>query len=200
MRLSNVSPALPLLLAAGVSEAAEVDLPVPFLEWSFYVLLLFGMVVAVGIFIRRARVATSERLSSLLEDAERKVHSVDPDTTVTDCVARMNGLRIGAMLIMRDGRLLGIFTERDAMTRVLGAGRDPSTTRVSEVMTADPICVTPTTSFEEARSIVNSRRVRHLPVVQNGKVLGMVSSGDLTHWQLLGHTAAAIDPGQSPRS
>jgi len=86
------------------------------------------------------------------------------------------------MLVLEDGRLLGIFTERDAMVRVLGAGLEPTTTTVAEVMSRDPICVTASTTLDEAMNIVTHKRIRHLPVVQNDQVLGMISSGDLTHW------------------
>jgi CBS domain-containing protein len=62
------------------------------------------------------------------------------------------------------------------------AGIDPVSTKVSEVMTKDPFCVDPSTTIEEAMSIVTNRRIRHLPVLHNGKLVGIVSSGDLTHW------------------
>ena len=67
------------------------------------------------------------------------------------------------------------------ITKVLGAGLEPSYTKVSAVMTNNPICVTPSTTLDEAMAIVSNQRIRHLPVVQEGKVMGMVSSGDLTH-------------------
>jgi len=162
--------------------AEDVDLPVPFLEWSFYVLLLFGLVVAIGIFIHRGKTGRSEQLGGLLKDTGRKVHSVTPEVSVTECVRQMNDLRIGAMLVMEDDNLVGIFTERDALTRVLGAGLEPSYTKVSAVMTGNPVCVTPFTPIDEAQTIITNQRIRHLPVVQDNKVLGMVSSGDLTKW------------------
>jgi len=164
------------------THAAKVDLPVPFLEWSVYALLIFGLAVAIGIFVRRSRVAKSEQLNSVLDNMGRKVHSVDPDISVTECVRRMNELRIGAMLVMENEKLVGIFTERDALTRVLGAGLEPTSTKVAAVMTADPTCVTPSMTLDEARMLITKQRIRHLPVVKDGKVLGMVSSGDLTHW------------------
>ena len=171
-----------LMLFSNGARAEVVDLPVPFLEWSFYVLLLFGLVVAVGIFIRRGKGERAEPLSKLMEERSAAVHSITPEVTVTECVRQMNELKIGAMLVMESDRLVGIFTERDAMTRVLGGGLDPAQTRLSEVMSSDPVCVSPSTTLEEARALVTSKRIRHLPVVDNGKVVGMVSSGDLTHW------------------
>lgn len=171
-----------LALHSGFAWAEGVDLPVPFLEWSVYVLLLFGVMVAIGIFIHRGRGGESEPLSKLMEERRAKIHSIAPDQTVTECVRQMNELKIGAMLVMEGDRLVGIFTERDAMMRVLGGGLDPTRTTVSEVMTPDPVCVTPATNLEDARAMVTTKRVRHLPVVESGKVIGMVSSGDLTHW------------------
>jgi len=174
--------AAPLLALPGTVLAEEVNLPAPVLEWSFYVLLIFALIVAVGIFFKRGKDKRSESVSELLDEHHAVIHSVDPDVSVTECVRQMNEQKIGAMLVMKDDRLLGIFTERDAITRVLGAGLDPPHTKVSAVMTNNPICITPSTTLDEAMAIVSSQRIRHLPVVQDGKVLGMVSSGDLTHW------------------
>jgi len=171
-----------LVLLSSGAHAEVVDLPVPFLEWSVYVLLLFGLVVAIGIFIHRGKGEKAEPLSKMMEERSAAVHSVTPDVSVTECVRRMNELKIGAMLVMEGGTLAGIFTERDAMTRVLGGGLDPTQTSVAEVMSSDPVCVSPSTTVEEARALVTTKRIRHLPVVESGKVVGMVSSGDLTHW------------------
>jgi CBS domain-containing protein len=171
-----------LLLQYRISSAEEVELPVPVLEWSFYILLIFAVVVAIGIFFKRGKDKRNESLSELLEEHHAVIHSVNPEISVTECVREMNEQQIGAMLVMQDERLLGIFTERDAITKVLGSGLEPSYTNVSAVMSHDPICVGPDTTLDEAMTIVTNQRIRHLPVVQNGTVLGMVSSGDLTHW------------------
>ena len=172
---------IPVLLISGTAWAEEVTLPAPVLEWSVYILLIFAACVAIGISIfKKGKNGPGDLLGSLLYEENPMIHSVAPDICVTDCVNRMNELRIGAMLVMDNDQLLGIFTERDAITRVLGAGLDPMQTPVSSVMTSDPVCVSTSTSLEEAMSIVSSRRIRHLPVVEDDKVLGMVSSGDLT--------------------
>ena len=181
-RIHRLALAAVLLMLTPLIHAEEVDLPVPFLEWSFYILLLFGLVVAIGIFIHRGKGGTAEPLSKMMQERSEAVHSVTPDVTVTECVRQMNELKIGAMLVMQDERLVGIFTERDAMTRVLGGGLDPTHTLVSAVMSPDPVCVDPSTTLEDARALVTTKRIRHLPVVDEGKVVGMVSSGDLTHW------------------
>ena len=175
-RLTSTS----FLLMSGPVWAEEVTLPAPVLEWSVYILLIFAACVAIGIAVfMKGKNGEGNSLGNLLYEQNPMIHSVDPGMSVTECVKRMNELRIGAMLVMENDRLIGIFTERDAVTRVLGAGLDPTGTVVSSVMTSDPVCVSTSTSLEEAMSIVSSRRIRHLPVVEDGKVLGMVSSGDL---------------------
>jgi CBS domain-containing protein len=170
------------MLLSRTALAEEVTLPAPVLEWSFYILLIFAASVTIGIFFfRKGKDGKNEFLSNLLDKNHTTIHSVKPDVSVIECVRLMNEQNIGALLIMENDALLGIFTERDALTRVLGAGLNPETTRVSAVMSKDPICVTTSTSLDEAMSIVSHNRIRHLPVVQGSKVLGMVSSGDLTH-------------------
>jgi CBS domain-containing protein len=94
----------------------------------------------------------------------------------------MTAEKIGAVIVMDGERLIGIFTERDALNKVLAAGLDPVSTKISEVMTRDPFCIPPATTVGEAMELVTRRRFRHLPIVENGKVLAVVSSGDLTHW------------------
>lgn len=170
-----------LFLQSQTTLAEEVNLPAPVLEWSFYILLIFAASVAIGIFFfRKGKSGQNEPLSNLLSAKNRAIHSVAPGICVTECIRQMNEYKIGAMLVMENDELLGIFTERDAITRVLGAGLDPEDTKVSAVMSRDPCCARPSTTLDEAMRIVTHQRFRHLPVVQDGKVLGMVSSGDLT--------------------
>jgi len=172
-----------LLMFTQALLAEEVGLPAPVLRWSFYIFLVFALSVAIGIFfVRTKKDIKDEPLSSLLTEPRTAIHSVKPEVSVTECVRQMNEQKIGAMLVMEDDHLLGIFTERDSITKVLGMGLEPATTKVSEVMTKDPYCVAASTSLDDAMNIITSRRFRHLPVVQDGKVLGMVSSGDLTHF------------------
>jgi len=170
------------LLLSRAALADDVALPAPVLEWSVSILLIFAFVVAIGIFFKKGKDKKSEFLGTLLDENAPRIHSVTPDVSVTECVHLMNELDIGAMLVMENDQLLGIFTERDAITKVLGAGLEPSYTKVSAVMSHDPICVSPSTTLEEAMTIISNQRIRHLPVVRDGKVLGMISSGDLTHW------------------
>jgi CBS domain-containing protein len=190
MKISGTLTAsvVPLLWSRS-SLAEEVNLPAPVLEWSFYVLLIFALVVAVGIFFNKGKDKRNESLSELLEERHASIHSVKPDVSISECVRQMNEQGIGAMLVIEDEKLLGIFTERDAIVKVLGGGVEPSCTKVSAVMSNNPICVTPTTTLDEAMTIVTNQRIRHLPVVQDDRVLGIVSAGDLTHWLVEGRTA-----------
>jgi len=173
---------LVFLLLAQAGLADEVALPAPVLKWSIYILLIFALCVMVGIFFfRKGKTVEFETLDSLLSRKHGAIRAAGPETSVTDCVRQMNDHRVGALLVMEDERLLGIFTERDALTRVLGAGLDPLQTPVHEVMSKNPLCVPPSTTLEEAMSIITNQRIRHLPVVLDDRVLGVVSSGDLTH-------------------
>jgi len=180
--LIKIAAATGLLLFTRDSIGEDILLPAPVLQWSFYIFLIFALVVAIGIFfVRTKKVVVDEPMSTLIEEPDSAAHSVSPDISVTSCVGQMNEHKIGAMLVMEDSRLVGIFTERDCMTKVVGAGLDPTTTTVAEVMTREPFCITPETSIDEAMSIITNHRFRHLPVVENGRVMGIVSSGDLTH-------------------
>ncbi|HEX9592736.1 MAG TPA: CBS domain-containing protein [bacterium] len=123
----------------------------------------------------------------LLEEKGRVVHSVAPDTTVVDAVNAMNAHRLGAVLVVEQGEPVGIFTERDVLRRVVTPGLPPASTLVGDVMTREVIVVTPTTTVEEAMAIVTEKRCRHLPVVEQDRVTGMISIGDLTRWVTRGH-------------
>jgi len=184
MNISIRSLAIPpgLALLSRSTMAAGVEPPAPVLEWSFYVLLIFAACVVAFVFFKTSNKRKSAPLSNMLDARRRPINSVYPDTSVTESVRLMNDQNIGALLVMEDDKLAGIFTERDALTKVLVAGIDPINTKVSEVMTKDPFCVDPSTTIEEAMSIVTNRRIRHLPILHNGELVGIVSSGDLTHW------------------
>jgi len=121
-------------------------------------------------------------LSSVLADKGRTVYATTPKTTVRQAVREMNEKGVGALLVLDGDRPVGIFTERDVLRRVVDPGLDPLATSVDKVMTKDLIVVEPTTSVEEAMAVMTRSRCRHLPVVEEGRVSGMVSIGDLTRW------------------
>jgi CBS domain-containing protein len=109
-------------------------------------------------------------------------HSIAPTITVAAAVDILNQAKVGSVLVMDKGRLVGIFTERDVLRRVVGGRRDPGTTLVAEVMTRELVVMKPAASVQDAMRVVSERRIRHIPIVEEGKVLGVISQGDLNHW------------------
>lgn len=112
----------------------------------------------------------------IIED--QKPVSANPSTTVAAAARLMKQQRVGALLVVDEGRLAGIFTERDALFRVVAEGRDPEKTRVGEVMTPNPRTITPDRPFGHALHLMHEGEFRHVPVVENGRPLGMVSARD----------------------
>jgi CBS domain-containing protein len=106
----------------------------------------------------------------------RKLILVAGTMTVREAAEVMKTRRYGAVLITEGDELLGIFTERDAVFRVIATGRDPDETRLSEVMTKEPKTITPDKTFGHAMLLMHENGFRHVPVVENGKLVGMVSS------------------------
>ena len=107
-----------------------------------------------------------------------RLYSVDPSTTVGEAISLMAQNRIGSALIMEDGNLIGIFTERDTV-RAISHSHDAPTHEVSSWMTRDPKTVTPEVDVDDALRTMLHSGFRHLPVVEKGKVIGMVSMRDL---------------------
>jgi CBS domain-containing protein len=101
-----------------------------------------------------------------------------PETTVTEAARLMKAARVAAIMVVERGRLAGIFTERDALQRVLAEGRDPQTTRLAEVMTRDCQTIEPDKPLGHALHLMYEGGFRHVPVVENGAPLGMVSARD----------------------
>lgn len=147
---------------------------------GFYAFLLFTIVAAVWVCFMQWGEKRAAPLRTLCNG--NAIHSVDPDALVMECVHKMTDRKIGGLIVMNGEKLIGIFTERDALSRVLAAGRDPRLTKVSEVMTKDPYCVSPTMTVGDAMRLITNRRFRHLPIVEDGEVLGVLSSRDLTNW------------------
>jgi CBS domain-containing protein len=123
-----------------------------------------------------------DTLSAVLTTKGHTVHSVSPAATVLEAVRKMNGERIGALLVCADNEVVGILTERDVLIRVVDEGRDPTVTAVSDVMTREVVAVKPSMTVEEAMAVVTERRCRHLPVMDGSQLVGLVSIGDLTQW------------------
>ncbi|MBI2750251.1 MAG: CBS domain-containing protein [Burkholderiales bacterium] len=181
--LYESATAIGLALLSPTALATLEDVQTTVGELAMYAFLLFLIIVAVAVYTMRIRDKRRAPLTRVIEQYEA-IHSGRPDTLVTECVRTMTAEKIGALIVMDRDRLTGIFTERDALNKVLAAGLDPVSTKVSEVMTKDPYCIPPTTTVGEAMALVTRRRFRHLPIVENGKVLAVTSSSDLTHWMV----------------
>jgi CBS domain-containing protein len=111
--------------------------------------------------------------------ARQKILTVAADITVAEAARLMKKGTVGAVMVVRgDGRLAGIFTERDALFRVLAEGRDPLATRLADVMTPHPQTIAPDKPFGHALLMMYDGGFRHVPVVENGKPVGMVSARD----------------------
>lgn len=130
-------------------------------------------------------------ISALLQRKGPAVHGVAPHLSVFDAVAEMNRLRIGAIVVLENGKLVGIFTERDVLLRVVGAGVDPKAVKVSEVMSRNVRTVAPDATIEEVAAMFTEKRCRHLPVVSNGDLVGLISIGDISRWVADAHRAEA---------
>ena len=118
-------------------------------------------------------------VSHLLEDKGNEVHRVSPDTPVLEAIKKMAELGIGALLVMRGDTLVGVISERDYARKVVLQGRASASTPVSEIMSANVLTVGLDSSVEECMRLCTDSRVRHLPVTDEQRVVGVVSIGDL---------------------
>jgi CBS domain-containing protein len=130
-------------------------------------------------------------IETLLEGKGRAVYTVSHDITVAEAVQEMNHHKIGAVLVMNGRRVAGIFTERDVLRRVVGAGLDPVMTPVTAVMTGKVLTIGPQTTVQEVMDLFTERRCRHLPVMRDGELLGLISIGDVSRWVANMHRAEA---------
>ncbi len=120
--------------------------------------------------------ATAEQLAAIKGGT---IASLPPQATVLEAAQLMNDRHIGSVLVTEGNQLVGIFTERDVLRRVVAEQRYPATTTVADVMTSPVACAAPHTTLDEIRTVMRDKRIRHVPVVNGGGVLGMISLGDL---------------------
>lgn len=113
-------------------------------------------------------------------DRGGQVFSVSSETTALEAARKMRRNRVGSLLVIDGKQLKGIFTERDVLNKVVAEALDPAEVPVSEIMTRNVIVIGPKLTVREAMQIVTEKRLRHLPVVQGSRLLGMLSGGDLT--------------------
>jgi CBS domain-containing protein len=117
--------------------------------------------------------------NDILKGKGHAVFSVSPTNTVLEALGVMAEHDIGAVLVMDEGKLVGVLTERDYARKVVLAGRSSKDSRVKDVMTVHIVCVAPERSVDECMALMTNKRLRHLPVVDHKRVIGIVSIGDL---------------------
>jgi CBS domain-containing protein len=116
------------------------------------------------------------------------VFTVAQEATVLQAAFLMNENKIGSLVVIEDGRVIGMFTERDVLQRVVGEQRDPAATLVGDLMTTEVACCTMQTTLDEARLAMKVRRIRHLPLVDDEhRLLGLISIGDLNAYDAASH-------------
>ena len=133
---------------------------------------------------------TSIPISTLLHHKGSTVWHISPEATVFDAIQLMADKNIGALPVMSGGRLAGIFTERDYTRKVALAGKTSKQTSVKEILSPDVITVAPDEPVEECMRMMTEFRIRHLPVLQNDEVVGIISIGDLVNWTISMQDAA----------
>jgi CBS domain-containing protein len=121
-----------------------------------------------------------ERVRDILDVKGHEVVSVKAEDLVIDALLKMEEKNIGAILVLDDqGKAAGIFSERDFARKIIFKGRTCNNTKVADIMTPDPLCISPDTSLEDCMRLMTMKKFRHLPVLSGGKIEGLVSIGDV---------------------
>lgn len=145
-----------------------------------------------------------DTIAAVLQEKGTQIFTVSPTTTAQEAAETMVKHNVGSVLVVEAGKPIGIFSERDLMVRVVVPGKDPKKVKVREVMTEGVAVVEPHTRVKQAMAIMTEKRCRHLPVVAEGKIVGLVSIGDLVRWlskdqefqiRMLEHYIAGSYPG-----
>jgi CBS domain-containing protein len=118
-------------------------------------------------------------IRQIIDRKGRDVFSVSPDTTVYDALTLMAEKNIGALLVIRDEELAGIFSERDYARKIILLGRHSKDVPVAEIMTSKVVCIRPEQTADECMALMTEKRIRHLPVLDAGSLAGMISIGDV---------------------
>jgi len=123
-------------------------------------------------------------IASLISGREQTIIQCSPDQLVSDAAALLADKRIGALPVMEDGEVVGIFSERDLLYCVAKVGAEALTRPIREVMTSPAICISPEEKALDTLALMTRRRIRHLPVVDRGKLVAFVSIGDIVKYRI----------------
>ena len=135
-------------------------------------------------------------LETILNWKGNDVYSVTPETTVFEALKLMRDKNVGALLVCHEGKLIGIISERDYARKIAIEGRNSRNTPVSDIITTDPMTLTSAATVGDCMSLMANQRIRHLPVLDGEKIIGVVSMGDLVKWMMHAQSAT-IDQLQS---
>ena len=125
---------------------------------------------------------STDMIEAILKDKRGEVWTISPDASVYEAIEKMALKGVGALLVLSEGKLVGIISERDYARKVILRGKHSQKTQVAEIMTTPVVFVTPRHTVDECMAIMTDRHIRHLPVMEGESVVGVVSIGDLVKW------------------
>ncbi|MDG1162211.1 MAG: CBS domain-containing protein [Burkholderiales bacterium] len=120
-----------------------------------------------------------QTVRQLVNSKAHRLLSIQPDNTIYDALRKMSEHDVGALIVLQDKKLVGIFSERDYARKVILEGKTSKQTLISEIMTKQVICVSPDRTADECMALMTEKRVRHLPVIENKLVVALISIGDV---------------------